>query len=149
MEVVDRAVELVRVAFGPEPLSLTPDQAAEVLRKEKAAARFPKGNVRGPDYSNLLPQKLCNCPKCRRARGEMPDPFDFEDDADDDFDGIDEAEMERIFNERVPDDMPPEIARMLLDVMKEAFLNGESPDEVLSRLVGPRSRGKARKGRRK
>lgn len=155
MELVDRAVELAR-GFGPEPLSLTPDQAAEVLRKEKAAAKFPKGNVRDPDYRNLLPQKLCDCPKCRRARAGIPDPFEYErnpfdfDDDDDDFDDFDEAEMERIFNERVPDDMPPEIAQMLLEVMKEAFLSGESPDEVLSRLLGPgRSRGKARKGRRK
>src|SRR5206468_1414744 len=56
-EVVDRAVEMARGVFGPEPLRLTPDQAGEVLRKETAASRFPKGNSRGPDYSNLMPEK--------------------------------------------------------------------------------------------
>jgi hypothetical protein len=151
MEVIDGAVELARGAFGPEPLSLTPDQAGEVLRKEKAASKF---NSRGPDYASLLPRMQCDCPKCRRARGEMPGPFDVEDDDDDDdfddFDPIDEAEMERLFNQHVPKGMPPEISRMLFEVMKEAYLNGESLEEILSDLMAPeRSRGKGRKGRRK
>jgi hypothetical protein len=42
MEVVDRAVELVRVAFGPEPLSLTPDQAARERNTGELAEVMPR-----------------------------------------------------------------------------------------------------------
>lgn len=132
MEVVDNAVESGRTPFD-DLVSLTLDQAREVVRKEKAAPAFPSRYNSGPDYSDFLPSdsgldEPCQCPECRSSRGESPDPADsFE---------IDDAEMERIFNERVPKDLPPELSRALLEVMKGAFKNGESPDQIMSRVAG-------------
>jgi hypothetical protein len=44
--------------------------------------------------------------------------------------------------------MPPEIAGMLFDVMKEAYRAGLSPDEVVSQILGE-MRGKHQKQGRK
>jgi hypothetical protein len=154
LETVGEAVDLARGVFGPESLSLTLDQAAEVVRKEIAASAYPAGSSRGPDYSELLPDDLCDCPKCRRARGEMPDPF-FGDDDDDEEEELDEEEFNDIFNATMPQDMPPELAQMMSQVMREAFISGMSPDEVLQELkkiersVVGGSRGPGKKGKRK
>jgi hypothetical protein len=155
METVGEAVDLVSAAVNSDPFSLTLDQAREVVRKEIAASVYPAGNSRGPDYSALLPDRQCNCPKCRRARGERPGPFDDdfdENDVDDDY--LDDEQMERTFNERVPPGMPRELAQMLFEVLKEGYRNGLSPDEILADLegrgdLGGSSFGKGMKGRRK
>ena len=86
MDVVEKAVELL--ADSPfSGLSLTAEQASTVLRKEKAERAFPTAYRPGPDYGDLLGSALCDCPKCRRARGEAVGPFeDFEEDDDDDDD---------------------------------------------------------------
>jgi hypothetical protein len=150
METVGEAVDLVRGVFDSDPFSLTLDQAREVLSKEIAASNYPAGNNRGPDYSALLPDNLCDCPKCRSARGEMPGPFD-----DEDFDdNFDDEKMKRIFDERVPEGMPPELAQMLFEVLKEGYRNGLSPDEILEGLedmggFGGSSSGQGKKGKRK
>jgi hypothetical protein len=156
METVGEAVDLVRRALDSDPFTLTLDQAREVVRKEIAASVYPAGNTRGPDYSALLPDRLCNCPKCRRARGEMPSPFDDDDFDDDDFDDdfLDDEKMEKIFNDRIPEGMPPELAQMLFEVLKEGYRNGVSPEEILAELEGKGgfrggSGGKGNKGRRK
>jgi hypothetical protein len=142
MELVDRAVEMVRACYGDEAFSLTLDQAGEVLRKEIAASTFPKGKRRGdPDYSNLLPENLCYCPECRSKRGELPNPFD--------DDGLDEAGMKRIFDEKTPADMPPEIAGMLFELMKATYLRGEDPEKVISSLLDDLLHVGKAKGRRK
>ena len=102
-----------------------------------------------------MPDKLCNCAKCRRARGEMPSPFDDDDFDDADFDDdFDDQKMERMFKERVPEGMPPELAQMLFEVLKEGYRNGLSPDEVLAELggmggLGGSFRGKGKKGKGK
>ena len=145
MEVVDKAVELVRNPLGGDSVSLTLEQAREVVRKEMASPAFPAGFSPGPDYGYLMPGKPCQCPDCRRKRGETSGPLD---EVEDDYE-FDEDEMERTFNERAPKDMPPEISKMLFEIMKEAFLTGESPDEIMSRIVGGSGRGKQKKGRRK
>jgi hypothetical protein len=148
MEVVDKAVEIVRNPFGGDSISLTLEQAREVARKEMASPAFPGRFGPGPDYSDLMPRKLCQCPACRRERGEISGPFDEEEDGDDYEFG--EDDIERIFNESVPRDMPAETARMLLEIMKEALASGESPDAILSRVMGgSRGGGKRKKGRRK
>ena len=148
MEVVDKAVEIVRNPFGGDSISLTLEQAREVVRKEIASPAFPGGFSPGPDYRNLMPGQLCQCPNCRRQRGEISGPFGKEEDGDDYEFG--EDDVERIFNESVPEDMPPEMARTLLEVMKEALTTGESPDEIMSRIMGgSRGGGKRKKGRRK
>jgi hypothetical protein len=153
MEVVDKAVEIVRNPFGGDSISLTLEQARDVVRKEIASPAFPGRFSSGPDYSDLMPRKLCQCPDCRRERGEISGLIGEEEDGDDyEFDGddFDENDVERIFNESVPDDMPPETARMLLQVMKEALATGESLDEILSRVLGgSRGGGKRKKGRRR
>ena len=85
----ERDVELLREAvgwlggLGFEGFSITADEGDEVLQKEKAAPAFPTGTREGPDYRDVLTNKLCQCPDCRRARGEALEPdepcFDDED----------------------------------------------------------------------
>jgi hypothetical protein len=144
MDVVEKAVELV--ADSPfDDLPVTPEQAAAVLRKEKAERTFPTAYRPGPDYSDLLGTDACNCPNCRRARGEAVSPFeDFEDDDDGDP-GLDE------FPAEIPPGMPPEIARLLFDETRKAVQRGESLDSLLNRVFGPEMGfgGKRKKGRRR
>ncbi len=138
MEVVDRAVEAGRDRFDGDLLSLTADQAREVLAKEKASPALPSRNSPGPDYSNLFPDDLCSCPSCRRERGESFDP-----------DGetiLDEDEMAKSFYAAAPKDIPPEILPALLELAKEAFFTGQNPDEMLARILGGE---KKKKGKRR
>jgi len=149
MEVVDKAVEILRNPFGGDSISITIEQARDVVRKEIASPAFPGRFSTGPDYSDLMPGKLCQCPDCRRKRGEASSTFGEEEEEGDIF-GFDEDEAERIFNQGVPGDVPPEMKRMLFEVMKEALATGESPEEILSRVMGGgRGGGKRKKGRRK
>jgi tetratricopeptide (TPR) repeat protein len=152
MDVVDRAVEIVRNPFGGDSVSLKLDQARDVVRKELTSPAFPASAFSpGPDYNDLLPvpATLCQCSDCRRQRGEAADPFDEEQlyDDEDDAPELDEAEMERIFKKRVPKGIPPDLAQQLFEIMKESFLTGESPDEFMSRVIG--GGDKQKKGRRK
>jgi hypothetical protein len=145
-EVIDQAVEIVRNPYGGDSLSLTLEQAHGVVRKELKAPAFPTHFSRGPDYSDLLPapRLLCPCPDCSRQRGETA--MDWFDDVDDEPE-FDEAEMKRTFYERLPEGIPPDLARELFEVMKESFLSGESPEEIMSRVIG--DSGKKKKGRHK
>jgi len=146
MDVVEKAVELLAdSAF--DDLSFTSEQASTVVRKEKAERSFPTGYRPGPDYSDLLGAAgSCNCPKCRRARGEAVSPFeDFEEEDDDlDFDAM-------LDGTELPPDMPPEIARMLLEETRKSVERGESLDSLLNRVFGPEAGfgGRRRKGRRR
>jgi hypothetical protein len=154
MDTIGEAVDLVRGVFGSDPFSLTLDQAREVVRKENAASAYPSGNSGGnsgePDYSALLPGQLCNCPKCRRARGEAPSPFDDDFDEDDfDDDELTDERMEQIFNERVPEGMPPELAQMMFEILKAGYRNGLSPDEVLDELDNMGAPGGSSRKRKK
>jgi len=131
MDVVEKAVELIADSpFGD--LSLTLEQASTVLQKEKAERAFPTAYHPGPDYSDFLGADLCECPKCRRARGEAAGPLeDFEEDDDD-------AGLDAILDgTELPPDMPPEIARILFEETKKAVQRGESLDSLLDRLLGP------------
>ena len=144
MDVVERAVELI--ADSPfSALSLTPEQASAVARKEKAERAFPTAHRPGPDYSDLLGAALCDCPKCRRARGEAVGPFeDFEDDDDDlDIDAM-------VDGMDLPPDMPPEIAKILFEETKKSVQRGESLESLLNRVFGPEMGfgGRRKKGRR-
>jgi hypothetical protein len=133
MEVVGRAVEAGRDLFDEDPLSLTADQARDVLRKEKASPDFPSGSSPGPDYSDLFPDNLCMCPACRGKRGQSSDP-DLDDIFNLDADELDEDEMKRTFFENAPKDIPREILPALFEVAKEAFFRGEDPMEILSQI---------------
>ena len=146
MDVVDKAVELVAETPFNE-LSLTAEQVATVVQKEKAEPEFPTPYRVGPDYSDFVGGP-CQCPDCRAARGEGGDAFD-------DFDDFDEPEDEDDFEAMVgrlaPPDMPPEIARMVFEEAKRAVQRGESLDSMLNRVFGPGmgSGGRRKKGRRK
>jgi len=72
--------------------------------------------------------------------------MDWFDDVDDEPE-IDQAEVKRIFFERLPEGIPPDLARELFEVMKESYLSGESPEEIMSRVMG--GGGKKKKGRHK
>ncbi|SPF34765.1 conserved hypothetical protein [Candidatus Sulfopaludibacter sp. SbA4] len=156
MRLVEEAVELTRGRVGPQALTLTLEQAAEVLRKEKAAKRLPKHPGQGPSYRNLLPRNLCPCPTCRAQRGELVgDPYDeFEDDefaddfTDEDFDKLDFEEMMEEFP--LPPGVPPQIGRVLFEEAKKAAKRGESLDDLQSRLFRfLTGGGTGKKGRRR
>jgi hypothetical protein len=147
MDVVEKAVELI--ADSPfRDFTLTAEQASTVVRKEKAERAFPTVYRQGPDYGDMVGAGSgCQCPKCRRARGQGVGPFeDFEEDDVDDFDL--DAILDGI---ELPPDMPPEIARMLLAETARAAERGESPDSLLNRLFGPGAGfgGRRKKGRRR
>lgn len=89
--VVERAVELARNPFGGDPVTLSAPQAREVIQRELAKPKFPVRYGMSPDYSDMLdtpdwdeefPQDPdCQCPECRRKRGE-------DDENDDGFPGF-------------------------------------------------------------
>jgi hypothetical protein len=144
MDVVEMAVELLADSPLGE-LSLTPEQASAVVQQEKAERAFPTSYRPGPDYSDLLGTGLCTCPTCRRARGEAAGPFEDFEEADGD------AGLDAILDETgFPPDMPPEIARMLLEETSKAAQRGEPLDSLMNRLFGPGAGfgGRRKKGRR-
>ena len=97
-------------------------------------------------------RELCQCPDCRAARGEIPSPFDDDDDEDDDddFGDFPDDELESMFNDSIPEGLPPELAKALFEVMKESLVTGESPEQIMAPSHGRwlRTRQK-KKGRRK
>lgn len=141
MDVVDKAVE--ELASSPfAHLTLTMEQAATAVRKEKAERTFPTAYRAGPDYDDLLGDSLCDCPDCRRARGEGSGPF-----ADlDDFD-LEEA----LEDMPLPPGMTPEMGKMLLQEAMKAVERGEPIDAMLHRVFGPETGfgGKRKKGGRR
>ncbi len=110
-----------------------------MVRRELAAPKFPSRSDSGPDYGDLLPATLCQCPDCRRKRGEL----------EIDEEEFDEDKMEEIFYKNAPPDLPPDLARKLFEVMKEAFLSGEDPEEIISQILGDEGGEKKKKGRKK
>lgn len=145
MDVVEKAVELL--ADSPfEDLKLTSEQVATVVRKEKAEREVPMPGRRGPDYGEFFGDRACDCPDCRRARGEGVGDFDDLDEDDDDSD------LDAILDQtEIPSDMPKEIAKILLEEGRKAVDRGESLDSLMNRLFGPGTRfdGGRKKGRRK
>jgi hypothetical protein len=144
MDVVENAVELL--ADSPyADLPLTSEQASAVVQKEKAERAFPTPYSRGPNYSDILGKGPCNCPKCRRARGEAVSPW--EDSEEDDDVDLDEMldEME------IPPGVPPDIAKTLFAETRKALERGESIDSLLNRVFGPEPgfSGRRKKGRRR
>jgi hypothetical protein len=118
------------------------EQAATAVRKEKAERTFPTAYRAGPDYDDLLGDSLCDCPDCRRARGEGSGPF-----ADlDDFD-LEEA----LEDMPLPPGMTPEMGKMLLQEAMKAVERGEPIDAMLHRVFGPETGfgGKRKKGGRR
>ncbi len=133
MEVVNRAVEAGRNLFDAAPLSLTADQARDVLLKEKASRDFPSRFSPGPDYSDLFPEDLCMCPACRSTRSQSSDP-DLDDVFNLDADELDEDQLKRFFFENAPKDIPRDILPALFEVAMESFFRGEDPMEALPQI---------------
>jgi hypothetical protein len=145
MDVVEKAVELLTDSPFAD-LTLTPEQASTVVRREKAERAFPTAYRPGPDYSDVLGPAVCDCPACRRARGEAvgPDEDEEEDYGYNEFDEI-------LDRGGIPPDMPPEVARVLFEETRRAAERGESLGSLLNRLFGSEAgfgRG-SRKGRRR
>lgn len=149
MEVVDRAVEIVRNPTGGYSLALTLAQAREVLRSEMDSPAFPDALHRGPDYKDLVHKLLCQCPVCRRERGEGFGSFDEEPEEEEPV--LSEAAMQRMFDERVPKGVPPDLAKTMFELLKTGFLAGLSPREILSELedLDGGDGKKQKKGKRK
>ncbi len=154
-EVVGAAIEVVRNPLGGDSISLTLDQARDVISKEIASPDFPGYVSRDPDYSDLMPRReLCPCPDCRAARGEIPSPFDddfdddFDEDEDDPFGGLPPREIDHMFRDTIPEGLPPELSKVLIEIMKESLVTGESPEQIMGRVLGGFKPGK-KKGRRK
>jgi hypothetical protein len=76
MQLVEKAVQALH-HFAPPDFSITLDQAADVLRKEKAARVFDAPDP-DYDYDDLFGDRWCDCPDCRRARGEIVEDYDDE-----------------------------------------------------------------------
>jgi tetratricopeptide (TPR) repeat protein len=155
LPVIDKAVDMARNTHPGDSFSLTVEGAREVVRRELKSPAFPQ-NKPGVNYSDLLPlrQELCQCPDCRRARGEVDDFWDDDDEffEDEEFEPANnEAETERLFNQSVPKEIPPALARQLFEMLKESYLTGGSSDEIVGRVLGGTGAGggKKKKGRRK
>jgi hypothetical protein len=146
-EVLEQATNLLSGPLRSAGLELQPEEAAEVLRKEKAEPKFLARSGDGPDYSAILRGKRCDCPDCRQKRGEIePDENPYDDIEDEPKD----ADLDAIFDEvPIPPDMPKEIAQILFEETRQAVANGESLDSFMKRMFGSTGgRRSSRKGRR-
>lgn len=139
---IEDAVGFIRDELSTDGPTITLEDTAEVLRKEKKESVFPKGYSRGPDYRKFAPTGPCQCAKCRSARVE----FDDDDEDDDDFFDVDD-----FIDNELPPGMPPEIGRMLYEETKKAIERGESLDQLMARLMGSDRLpgGRKKKGKRK
>jgi hypothetical protein len=119
LELAGRAVDFLSGPFQDGSIEITAPQAAEVLQTEKKERAYHKGN-RGPNYRSIV--------------GEL-DEFDFEDDDEfeDDFAVFDPDDP--FSGCQIPEDMPPEVARFLLEETKRAVLRGESLEQLMARLT--------------
>ena len=157
-DVVDEALHAIRNPRNGETITLTITQAREVVRRELKSPDFPTAFKPGPDYDDLLELEYCQCPECRRQRGDTSGRSgdDYDDDYldnDDDslpggfpLDEIDEVEMRRVFDKNVPPAIPPEIAQTLFEALMEAYRSGESPDRVFAKLLGANRGGQKHQG---
>jgi hypothetical protein len=119
-QVVHEAVKLLHGPLQASGVSFTLDEAGEVLREEKAEPKVFAAHRRDPDYEHILQQKRCDCPKCRRERGEIDEESE---DLEDLLDDV-----------PIPPNMPPEIARLFFEETRKAVESGESLDSLVGRL---------------
>lgn len=145
-KLLDKVGAFCDEALGIDIPDPQPGDAVEILAKERAAHSFPRGLKERPDYGRFL-RKQCDCPECRRERGEEPG------DSDIDKVFIDRQKLEREMAGSLPPGFPPEFAGEMLD----AIARGESPDAFFERMNAkyhlpppPASGAKTRrKGKRK
>ena len=160
-DVVEDALKLVRTPFDDDAVALTTEQAREIVRRELASPAFPALYRQGPDYSDLLPEEVCQCPDCRRARGEPSNTLDYDldgtfDDKDgDEFDDWDDGrafedtKIGKVLGRNAGSNMPPELAAAFAEFVKEAGGSGPSLDEAIAQILqgarGQRNRSKKKR----
>jgi hypothetical protein len=140
-ETVDRAVELLHDLRAVD-LEMDVAEAGQVAAQEKEARAFPLFNAMGPDYSRFFDTEPCQCPDCRRRRGEPP--------VVDRFAG-ERPEHEQTIPATVG--LPPGIMatspEAIAEQMAQAKARGESFEEFLSKALGmpmeKRARGKKKR----
>ena len=149
-ELAGAAMAFLLSEFGGEPITLTLDQALDVVKRERGAPVYPRhGNGGGPRYLDMLESQACNCPDCRRQRGETEDLDLF--DLDESPLPFDEERMRELFDQRAPKDLSPEVREFLFEKLRDAYLNPSFMDEILSGPIGddvPDGK-KKKKGKRK
>lgn len=135
LDLAARAVDFLDERFKEEINKLEPAQIDLVLKTEKEETKFPLPG-RGPAYPELRGQ-LCDCPSCRKARGEKVSPLDQEEELEeeDPFDGL-----------------PPAFADLFMATMMEGMARNESPAQTMARMeremgqfLPPARRGKKRR----
>ena len=120
--------------------------------EREGGAGVPHGVPSRPRLRRLLGEGMCDCPNCRRARGEGSGPFEDFEDFDEDVDDLDIDEI--IDSIPPPPGVPAELAKMMLAEAMRRVLDGESVDSAMSGVsgmfgLGPGSRGKRKKGGRR
>ncbi len=163
MSLVQEVVDVLRRAGMEDAADMSAEDAAAVLRKEKAAKTLQS---KAPDYSKLNSSLTCPCPDCRARRAGLDPDADFDDDefededSDHDFDDpfgnasppgpMSEAEINEIVDDLIP---PPAMPRWMFDFlrdqMKEALRNGEDMEQVMRRLMKKGFPGEFKKSRRR
>ena len=144
-DLIDEAVEFNSDEFSLEPFVLTLEQAQVVVKKERSAKVFPaRGTRTGPDYDDLLPaMNTCNCPDCRRKRGEFAGRgLDLEGDLDIDH-------LRELFDSNKPEGIPKELADSLFETLQQAIMTGVNPQDIFQQTFGNTPSGKKKKGKRK
>ena len=141
-----RDEETIDLVLGTEAHTprLTPENVLRVAREERKSKTFPGSGSRQPDYSDLAP---------RAPFSFMDFDGDDDDDDDDDFDALfgDAGPGSPFGDFEMPEGLPPEIAKILLEAFKEGARRGDSPEEVMQKLLGgggPRPPGRKNSGRR-
>jgi len=125
MELVNEAMELLPRSgpghgggpfdlFDEREFSKNSEKINKVIEREKQARRFPQ--FLEDDY---LEEDDCQCPACRRRRGELGG----EEDEDELTDRLDDEQFG-------PDDLPPEILGLLMKIMLKVGGRIDSPKDI-------------------
>ncbi len=158
--VVEDAMAVSMTPPGSSLRNMTLEQAQGVARKEKQARAFPSRGERGPDYGDLL-ELPCDCPACRRKRGEKVSAGQesrWMDEAEEEMDPFGdefEDELRQGFFERAPPGLPPDVVQAMYEVFVGGMKSGQTPTEVMARLqamvgdMDPGKPGTGKKGKRR
>ncbi|MBM4025914.1 MAG: hypothetical protein FJ280_10995 [Planctomycetes bacterium] len=162
MDLVAEIMDASRRTFGPfggfgpfgpgmmdlDDLAIDEETLKKVTDFERRTQEYPKGSGL-PFFGGGGPPKLCQCPSCRRARGELPPPRPRRKtrrDADERYLFDDIYEEEEEFEEEIPDlssavrppvtGLPPELAGLLEEIVR--LSGGRAPKSLreLEQLVG-------------
>lgn len=129
-ELAARAIDFLDEDFKESIHRFDDGQMERVLQTEKATTSF-LGLSQGPDYSDL-PGLRCDCPKCRRERGEAVSPYDGEEIPDGEDPVFDFGLPPGM---KLPSGVPPELAQMMMEVAMDGMARNETPEETLERIT--------------